>query len=139
MMLNKVLVVDDSALIHQMYHLVLARYRCEVVDARNGQEALDILARQEDVQLVLLDINMPVMNGVQFLEKASVLGLTERVPVVIVSTEGKEADTVQGLRLGASGYLTKPFTPSQLHDVIVRVIEAGVAGIEPDEEMALER
>ncbi|MBU5615297.1 response regulator [Geomonas azotofigens] len=139
MNLNKVLVVDDSALIHQMYHLVLARYRCEVVDAHNGQEALDVLARLNDVQLVLLDINMPVMNGVQFLEKASQLGLTQRVPVVIVSTEGKEADTIQGLRLGAIGYLTKPFTPSQLHEVIVRVLQGSESCPEPDEEMALER
>ena len=139
MMLNKVLVVDDSALIHQMYHLVLARYRCKVVDAKNGLEALDILAQQDDVQLVLLDINMPVMNGVQFLEKASALGYTKRFPVVIVSTEGKEADTVQGLKLGASGYLTKPFTPSQLHEVIVRVLEAGATALEQDKVAALER
>lgn len=139
MMLNKVLVVDDSALIHQMYHLVLARYRCRVLDAGNGAEALDILAQHDDVQLVLLDINMPVMNGVQFLEKAALLGITDRVPVVIVSTEGKEADTVHGLKMGASGYLTKPFTPSQLHEVIVKVLEAGGTGLESDEEMALER
>ncbi|MBJ6752413.1 response regulator [Geomonas sp. Red421] len=138
-MLNKVLVVDDSALIHQMYHLVLARYRCQVLDASNGLEALDILARQYDVQLVLLDINMPVMNGVQFLEKASALGITERVPVVIVSTEGREADTVQGLKLGGSGYLTKPFTPSQLHEVIVKVLAAGGTGHEAAEVTALER
>ncbi|MBJ6800577.1 response regulator [Geomonas propionica] len=138
-MLNKVLVVDDSALIHQMYHLVLARYRCQVVDAKNGLEALDILAQQDDVQLVLLDINMPVMNGLQFLEKASALGYTERFPVVIVSTEGKEADTLQGLKLGASGYLTKPFTPSQLHEVIVRVLQAGATASEPEKVAALER
>ena len=139
MMLNKVLVVDDSALIHQMYHLVLARYRCTVLDAKNGLEALDILAQQDDVQLVLLDINMPVMNGVQFLEKAGALGITDRVPVVIVSTEGKEADTVQGLKLGASGYLTKPFTPSQLHEVIVKVLGTGATGLDPEEVAALER
>ncbi|QWV95734.1 response regulator [Geomonas oryzisoli] len=138
-MLNKVLVVDDSALIHQMYHLVLARYRCQVLDAKNGQEALDILAQQDDVQLVLLDINMPVMNGVQFLEKAAALGITERVPVVIVSTEGKEADTVQGLKLGANGYLTKPFTPSQLHEVIVKVLQASETCVEQVKETALER
>jgi Response regulator containing CheY-like receiver, AAA-type ATPase, and DNA-binding domains len=138
MKLKKVLVVDDSPLIRQMYHLVLARYSCQILDAGNGQEALDILVRQDDVQLVLLDINMPVMNGVKFLEKASLLGLAQRTPVIIVSTEGSEADTVQGLRCGASGYLTKPFTPSQLHEVIVRVLQAGGACPEP-EEMAFER
>lgn len=137
MNLNKVLVVDDSALIHQMYHLVLARYRCEILDAQNGQEALDLLARHDDVQLVLLDINMPVMNGVRFLEKAKALGLTERIPMVIISTEGKEADTIQGLRLGASGYLTKPFTPSGLHEVILKVLQGAVAPCA--KEISLER
>lgn len=139
MTLNKVLVVDDSPLIHQMYRLVLARYRCAVIDALNGQEALDILARQDDVQLVLLDINMPVMNGLQFLEKASSLGMTQRTPVIIVSTEGKELDAAQGLRLGASGYLTKPFTPSQLHEAILKALEPGEGGTPPEEEMALEQ
>ncbi len=126
-MLRKILVVDDSALIHQMYRLVMSRYKCEIVDAMNGQEALDLLALQNDVQLILLDINMPVMNGVQFLEKASALGITRSIPVVIISTEGKEEDTIRGLKLGAKGYLKKPFNPSDLHDLIEKIIPAACA------------
>ncbi len=126
-MLRKILVVDDSALIHQMYRLVMSRYKCEIVDAMNGQEALDLLALQNDVQLILLDINMPVMNGVQFLEKASALGITRRTPIIIISTEGKEEDTIRGLKLGAKGYLKKPFNPSDLHDLIEKVIPAACA------------
>ncbi len=126
-MLRKILVVDDSALIHQMYRLVMSRYKCEIVDAMNGQEALDLLALQNDVQLILLDINMPVMNGVQFLEKASALGITRSIPVVIISTEGKEEDTIRGLKLGAKGYLKKPFNPSDLHDLIDKIIPAACA------------
>lgn len=121
-MLKKVLVVDDSALIHQMYRLVLNRYKCEIVDAMNGQEALDALAVHHDIHLILLDINMPVMNGVQFLEKASATGIPGRIPVVIISTEGKEEDTIRGLKLGAKGYLKKPFNPSDLYDLISRII-----------------
>ncbi len=121
-MLKKILVVDDSALIHQMYRLVMARYKCEIVDAMNGQEALDVLAVQHDIQLVLLDINMPVMNGVQFLEKASALGITRKLPIVVISTEGKEDDTIRGLKLGARGYLKKPFNPTDLHELIDRII-----------------
>jgi two-component system chemotaxis response regulator CheY len=123
-MLKKVLVVDDSALIHQMYRLVLNRYECEIVDAMNGQEALDLLA-SHDVQLILLDINMPVMNGVQFLEKASPLGITKRIPVIVISTEGKEEDTIRGLKLGAKGYLKKPFSPSHLYDLIGKILPQG--------------
>jgi two-component system chemotaxis response regulator CheY len=121
-MLKKILVVDDSALIHQMYRLVMARYKCEIVDAMNGQEALDVLAVQNDIQLVLLDINMPVMNGVQFLEKASGLGITRRIPVIVISTEGKEDDTIRGLKLGARAYLKKPFNPTDLHEMIDKII-----------------
>lgn len=123
-MLNKVLVVDDSSLIHQMYRLVMSRYKCEIVDAMNGQEALDILYLQNDIQLVLLDINMPVMNGVQFLEKASKIGLPTKVPVIVISTEGKEEDTLRGLRLGARGYLKKPFNPTDLYSLIEKILPA---------------
>ena len=126
-MLNKMLVVDDSSLIHQMYRLVMTRYNCEILDAMNGQEALDILALQNDIQLILLDINMPVMNGLQFLEKASVLGIARRIPIIVISTEGKEEDTIRCLKLGARGYLKKPFNPSDLHDLIDKIVPGAVA------------
>ena len=71
-MLKKVLVVDDSALIHQMYKMVLMRYKCEIVDALNGQDGLDKLAKNPDANLVLLDINMPLMNGLDFIKKATI-------------------------------------------------------------------
>jgi len=122
-MLKKVLVVDDSALIHQMYRLVMSRYSCSIVDAMNGQEALDVLADHKDIDLVLLDINMPVMNGLQFLEKAAALGIVSRLPVIIISTEGKEEDTIRGLKLGAKGYLTKPFHPTALHEMIEKIFK----------------
>jgi two-component system, chemotaxis family, chemotaxis protein CheY len=127
-MLKKVLIVDDSSLIHQMYRLVLNRYDCEIIDAMNGQEALDLLAVHKGVQLILLDINMPVMNGVQFMEKARDLAVTRNIPVIIISTEGKESDTLRGLQLGAKAYLQKPFKPELLHDLIEKlglVQEAG--------------
>lgn len=120
-MLKKLLVVDDSSLIHQMYRLVMSRYNCNILDAMNGQEALDILAQHKDVDLILLDINMPVMNGLQFLEKASAMGIVSRIPVIVISTEGKEEDTIRGLKLGARGYLKKPFHPSELHDLIDKI------------------
>jgi two-component system chemotaxis response regulator CheY len=126
-MLKKILVVDDSSLIHQMYRLVMSRYKCEIVDAMNGQEALDILSLQNDIQLILLDINMPVMNGVQFLEKASKTGLPAKVPVIVISTEGKEEDTLRGLKLGAKGYLKKPFNPTDLYGLIEKIMPLGAA------------
>jgi CheY-like chemotaxis protein len=68
--LNKILIVDDSQLIHNMYRLIMSRYQgCKILDAMNGLEALDILSRESDFDIILLDINMPVMNGIQFMEK----------------------------------------------------------------------
>lgn len=128
-MLKKILVVDDSALIHQMYHLVMNRYNCTIVDAMNGQEALDVLALQKDIQLILLDINMPVMNGLQFMEKAAAIGIISRIPVIIISTEGKEEDTIRGLKLGAKGYLKKPFHPSVLHELIEKLFSQSTSSM----------
>ncbi|MDH4164160.1 MAG: response regulator [Nitrospirota bacterium] len=123
-MLKKVLVVDDSALIHQMYKMVLMRYRCKVVDALNGQEALDKLEQNADVDLMLVDINMPLMNGLEFIQKVKALGKFDKIPIIIVSTEGKEEDTERGLAIGANGYVKKPFQPSDLHALIAKLFES---------------
>ncbi len=123
-MLKKVLVVDDSALIHQMYKMVLMRYKCQIVDALNGQDGLDKLAKNTDADLILLDINMPVMNGLDFIKKVKALGAYDHIPIVLVSTEGKEEDTMRGLALGAKGYVKKPFQPSELHQLIEKFYPA---------------
>ncbi len=120
-MLKKVLVVDDSALIHQMYKMVLMRYRCQIINALNGQEGLDKLEKNPDVSMMLVDINMPLMNGLEFIQKVKALGKYDNVPIVIVSTEGKEEDTQRGIALGASGYVKKPFQPSDLHNLIAKI------------------
>jgi len=123
-MLKKVLVVDDSALIHQMYKMVLMRYRCEIVQALNGQDGLDKLEKNPDVNLMLVDINMPLMNGLEFIQKVKALGKFESIPIIIVSTGGKEEDTQRGLALGANGYVKKPFQPSDLHTLIGKLLGA---------------
>ena len=117
-MLKKVLVVDDSALIHQMYKMVLMRYRCEIVQALNGQDGLDKLEKNPDVGMMLVDINMPLMNGLEFIQKVKALEKYSAIPIIIVSTEGKKEDTKRGLALGAQGYVKKPFQPSDLHSLI---------------------
>ncbi len=120
-MLKKVLVIDDSALIHQMYKMVLMRYRCSIIDALNGQDGLDKLEKNPDTSLILLDINMPMMNGLEFIKKLKDQGKYGHIPIVIVSTEGKEEDTMRGLALGARGYVKKPFQPSDLHALIAKL------------------
>ncbi|MEW6109664.1 MAG: response regulator [Nitrospirota bacterium] len=121
--LNKILIVDDSQLIHSMYRLVLRRYKeCRITDAMNGLEALDVLSREGDFDLILLDINMPVMNGLQFMEKISREKIYNDIPIIVVSTEGKEEDTLRALKLGASGYVVKPFKPHMLYELIEKIL-----------------
>lgn len=121
--LNKILVVDDSQLIHSMYRLVLNRYSgCRITDAMNGLEALDVLSREDDFELILLDINMPVMNGLQFMEKTKKENIHRHIPIIVISTEGREEDTLRALKLGAWGYIVKPFKPQMLYDLIEKVL-----------------
>jgi two-component system chemotaxis response regulator CheY len=122
--IKKVLVVDDSKLIHQMFNMVLMRYRCAIVHAGNGQEGWDKLVQNPDVNLLLVDINMPVMSGLDFIKKVKGAGSYDHIPIVIVSTEGKEEDTERGLALGARGYVKKPFEPSSLHALIEKLCPA---------------
>jgi two-component system chemotaxis response regulator CheY len=121
--LNKVLVIDDSKLIHQMYRLVLMKYKnCVILDAMNGLEGLDILSKENGIDLILLDINMPIMNGIQFMEKLKKDGIYRHIPVVVISTEGKEEDTIRAMKLGAWGYIVKPFKSEALYDLIEKVV-----------------
>jgi len=119
--LKKVLVVDDSKLIHQMYRLVLMQYKCAIVDAMNGLEALELLSKEKDMDLILLDINMPVMNGIQFMERLKETGLYKHIPIIVISTEGKEEDTLRALKLGAWGYVVKPFKSEALYGLIEKL------------------
>lgn len=123
--MTSILVVDDSPLLHAMFRHVLASMPdADVTYARHGVEALEHIARDGEPALVLLDINMPVMDGLEFLDELGRRGMRERVPVVIVSTEDKEADILRGLEAGARGYLRKPFSPDELLSIIRQVVDA---------------
>jgi CheY-like chemotaxis protein len=114
-----VLVVDDSKLMHKMYEVMLRQF--PLVYALDGREALDRLREHGDVELVLLDINMPTMNGLEFLAEMKADRDLAATPVIIISTEGKEEDTSRGLEAGASAYIKKPFHREDILDVITRL------------------
>jgi two-component system, chemotaxis family, chemotaxis protein CheY len=119
---QKVLVVEDSQLLHRMFDMILARGPgFQVVHAMNGKDGLDKLAENPDVEVILLDINMPQMNGLEFLGKIQAEPQLRTIPVVIVSTEGKEEDILRGLKAGARAYLKKPFQAQDLLQVIEKV------------------
>lgn len=121
---RKVLVVDDSKLMHKMYEVMLRQY--PLVYALDGREALDRLREHGDVELVLLDINMPNMNGLEFLAAMKSDGQIAGTPVIIISTEGKEEDTARGIEAGAAAYIKKPFHREEILNVISQ-LEQGAA------------
>lgn len=89
----------------------------EVVEACNGFEALRALPR-EKVDLIITDINMPDINGLELVNFCRSNPLYLNIPVIIISTEGSERDRDKGLALGANAYLIKPFKPSELQQVV---------------------
>jgi two-component system, sensor histidine kinase and response regulator len=123
-MLRGILVVDDSGLLRQLYKVFLSRYRgARVVTAENGAEALQRLAGDPEIDLVLLDIQMPVMGGVEVLERLQASTQSD-VPVIVISTKDKQPLADQCLKLGARAFLQKPFTTVALFEVIQSVTGA---------------
>jgi len=117
---KKILVVDDSKLIHKMFEVMLRSNT--LVHAEDGQEGLQRLVENADVDLILLDINMPRMNGLEFLDAVKRNNAFVQIPVVIVSTEGKEEDTERALQAGAAAYIKKPFESESILSVISKVL-----------------
>lgn len=122
---NKILVVDDSKLMHKMFEVMLRQYT--LVRAMDGREALERLNEHPDVDLIFLDINMPTMNGLEFLAAVKSDRELAEIPVVVISTVGNEEDTQRGLEAGAVAYIKKPFQNEQIHDIIAQVKEGSAA------------
>jgi two-component system, chemotaxis family, chemotaxis protein CheY len=113
-----VLIVDDSAAIRKILQRVLHQAEVplgKVYEASDGQEALDSLERSE-VGLILSDINMPNMDGIEFLRQIKSSGNWKDTPVVMVTTEGSKNKVMEAVALGAAGYVRKPFTAEQIKE-----------------------
>jgi two-component system chemotaxis response regulator CheY len=120
----RILIVDDSPAMQRMVQRVVAMSGFEVEDclfAGNGAEALDLL-RRSSIDLILSDINMPEMNGEEFLRALRADQALRAIPVVIVSTDSTLRRIRQMLALGAKGYLSKPFKPEELRLELTRVL-----------------
>ena len=111
-MKGTILVVDDSAMMRKIVLRTLKMAEIEfeqVLEAGDGTEALTAL-RANKVDLIMCDINMPVMGGLELLLKIKEEGLAAGVPIVMVTTEGSEPQVRQAILAGARGYIRKPFT-----------------------------
>lgn len=123
-MSGNILIVDDSATVRQMVKRTLAMSGLDVdkiYEAGNGIEALARLA-DHHVDVMMVDINMPTMNGIQLLERMKQSDLLKDIPVVIASTEGSQTRIDQLRRDGAFGYVRKPFKPEQIRDVLTPLL-----------------
>jgi len=122
------LIVDDSSVMRKIVERLLRQAGLElsrVYEAGNGVEALGVL-KESKVDLILCDINMPVMNGLEFIEQLPEVENGKGVPVVMITTEGSESHVVQALSCGAKGYIRKPFTPEQVKENVLTLLAGKV-------------
>ena len=119
----KILVVDDSAIIRRTIVKVVTELRMESIEAENGAEALTMLRKHSrDISMVVLDWNMPVMDGFQALTKIRVNSDFELIPILMATADGVEEDVRQAIEAGANGYLIKPFNKDELADRISKLV-----------------
>src|SRR6202050_115816 len=120
----RALIVDDSSVMRKIVERSLRQAGIDlkqVLEAGNGAEGLAVL-QNNVVDLILCDINMPVMDGLEFVKQLAGVENAKDVPVVMITTEGSESHVVQALSSGARGYIRKPFTPEQVREHVVPVL-----------------
>jgi two-component system, chemotaxis family, chemotaxis protein CheY len=125
----KALIVDDSAMMRKVVERALRQAGVnltEVAQANNGAEALAMLREtagsNDGFDLIFSDINMPVMDGLEFIEKRKQEGLAPGVPVVMITTEGSSPMVMRALAAGAKGYICKPFTTDQVKACVMPLL-----------------
>jgi two-component system chemotaxis response regulator CheY len=117
----KILSVDDSAIMRKIIRSSSDVLGFDFLEAENGQVALDILETEyKDIGLILLDWNMPVMDGFSTLKALKADSRFAHIPVMMVTTEGEKTNIVEAVKAGAKHYLVKPFTPE---DLTTRIME----------------
>ncbi len=127
-----ILVVDDSLPMRSVIKRTLkaAGYgTAEVLEAGDGQQAIDLM-KNAWVDIVITDYNMPVMNGLEFIKAVKKDDVSKDIPVVVISTEGNESKIKEFMDCGAAGYISKPFTPEAIRDLMITIL--GEADYEED-------
>jgi two-component system chemotaxis response regulator CheY len=119
-----ILIADQSAAIRKMLQRVLAQANLrvgKVIEAADGREALDAV-KQQPVGLILAGINMPNMDGLQFLGELRSHAPWKHIPVVMIGTEESHAKVMEAVQLGAKGFLRKPFTADQIKEKLAGIL-----------------
>jgi two-component system chemotaxis response regulator CheY len=122
----RTLIVDDSTVMRKIVERSLRQAGLNplvVYEAGSGIEGLDVL-KSKEVDLILSDINMPSMDGLEFLRQIKAQNLAPGVPVVMITTESSEEHVKQAILAGARGYIRKPFTPEQVKERVLSLLNA---------------
>jgi two-component system chemotaxis response regulator CheY len=122
----RALIVDDSSVMRKIVERCLRQAGLDlsqVCEASNGAEAL-VLLNDQQFDLILSDINMPVMDGLEFIRNIQGMEKVKDIPVIMITTEGGEKHVVEALSLGAKGYIRKPFTADQVKEHVVPVLRS---------------
>ena len=127
--MRRILIVEDSETMRSLLAASLEELdeTLKVVEAESGLAALGLLPRH-DFDLIVTDINMPDINGLELVSFIKANGRYASIPLVIVSTEGSDRDRSKGLELGADAYLVKPFDPEDLRRVVADLLDASDSG-----------
>jgi two-component system chemotaxis response regulator CheY len=122
----RALIVDDSSVMRKIVERCLRQAGMDlgqVHEASNGAEAL-ALVTENTFDLILSDINMPVMDGLEFIRHLKEIESAKAIPIVMITTEGGEKSVLEALSLGAKGYIRKPFTPDQVKEHVIPVLRS---------------
>ncbi len=121
-MAKTILIVDDSSSLRTVVRLALTRAGYEVLEAGDGQAALDLLEKTPKAHLVVCDVNMPRMDGITFVTQLKQHPRHRFVPVIMLTTEGEEDAKNRGRQAGAKAWMVKPFNPPQLLDAVSKLV-----------------
>jgi len=120
----KAIVADDSQVMRMIIQKIVGKLGYETIHANNGQEVITALRREyQNINLILLDWNMPVLNGLETLIRIKESHPACDIPILMVSTESEEEKIREAMNAGAGGYISKPFTAETLSEAIRQVKE----------------
>jgi two-component system chemotaxis response regulator CheY len=118
-----ILVVDDAATMRALVSMALRNMQYDVIEAVDGQDALEKLqSQQQKIALIVTDVNMPRMNGIELIKAAKALPQYKFVPIVMLTTESQAEKKEEGRSAGAKAWIVKPFKPDVLLDVVKKII-----------------
>jgi two-component system chemotaxis response regulator CheY len=121
-MSKKILIVDDSRTIRQQVNFTLNKGGFAVVEAEDGRDGIEKLKANPDVAVIISDVNMPNMNGLEMVEAINGDASLSHPPIVMLTTEGSGELVERAKKAGAKGWLVKPFKPDQLVTVVTKLV-----------------